>query len=181
MPISWGFPISEGERDIGVECRPGAFDGKARAEQQSTKSFWFTGWSLFTCWSKALDHARKNDTARTSDQIRFSRIGSWPLLLVVEFFDCIPKLATVQNKKNKKNPTHDSLSLNVLWCIYCFGGSEAMVRFSQKKKGPVRSAHNPPSQCISNMQSHYNCPQMHTTIQPTWIIVIIVFLLSAWD
>lgn len=37
VQISWGFPISEGEKDIGVEYEPGACDGKDRSEQQSTK------------------------------------------------------------------------------------------------------------------------------------------------
>ncbi len=38
-------------------------------------------------------------------------------------------------------------------------------------------------QCTPNMYSHYNCPQMHTMIQPTGIIVINseVFSLSAGE
>lgn len=71
----WGFPISEGEKDTGVEYEPGACDVKIEWRGKHKRSSWFAGWSLSTCGSKALDHGANNGAA-IHQQLIFSHIGS---------------------------------------------------------------------------------------------------------
>lgn len=71
----WAFPISEVEKDTGVEYEPGACNVKIEWRGKHKRSSWFTGWSLSTCGSKALNHGAENSAA-THQRFILSHIGS---------------------------------------------------------------------------------------------------------